>query len=86
MASYEVNLSRSVRKDLRRIDKQEVPRLVSAIDSLAQTPYPPDSKKLLGSHHSYRLRLGNYRVLYEVEEDIKVISVFKVGHRKEVYR
>ena len=85
MASYEIQFRKSVAKDLEPIPKQDVQRIVAAIAHLADAPRPPQSRKLSGSE-KYRLRCGVYRVLYEIQDDILVICVVKVGHRKEVYR
>lgn len=85
MARYEVRFRRSVAKDLDAIPKRDVQRIVAAISSLADDPHPPQSKKLSGSE-KYRLRCGTYRVLYEIQDDVLVVCVVKVGHRREVYR
>jgi mRNA interferase RelE/StbE len=85
MASYEVRFRKSVSKDLDPIPKRDVQRIVAAIAALADNPRPPQSRKLSGSE-KYRLRCGVYRVLYEVQDDVLVVCVVKVGHRKDVYR
>ena len=85
MASYEVRFRKSVSKDLDPIPKRDVQRIVAAIAALADNPRPPQSRKLSGSE-KYRLRCGVYRVLYEVQDDVLVVCVVKVRHRKDVYR
>lgn len=85
MASYEVRFRKSVGKDLDPIPKRDVRRIVAAIAALADNPRPPQSRKLSGSE-KYRLRCGVYRVLYEIQDDVLVVCVVKVGHRKAVYR
>ena len=85
MARYEVRFRKSVSKDLDPIPKKDVQRIIAAIDALAGDPRPPQSRKLSGSER-YRLRCGVYRVLYEIQDDILVVCVVKVGHRKDVYR
>lgn len=85
MASYEVRLRKSVGKDLDPIPKRDVQRIVAAIASLAANPRPPQAQKLTGSE-KYRIRCGIYRVLYEIQDDVLVVCVVKVGHRKDVYR
>ena len=85
MARYEVRFRQSVRKDLDPIPKRDVQRIVAAIAALADDPRPPQSRKLSGSE-KYRLRCGVYRVLYEIQDDILVVCVVKVAHRKDVYR
>jgi mRNA interferase RelE/StbE len=85
MAKYEVRFRKSVCKDLDPIPKKDVRRIIAAIDALAGDPRPPRSRKLSGSE-KYRLRCGAYRVLYEIQDDVLVVCVVKVGHRKDVYR
>lgn len=85
MAKYELRFRKSVGKDLDPIPKRDVQRIVSAIRSLADDPRPPQSIRLSGAE-KYRLRCGVYRVLYEILDDVLVVCVVKVGHRKDVYR
>lgn len=83
MASYEVQFRKSVKKDLDPIPKRDVQRIVAAISALANNPRPPQARKLAGSE-KYRLRCGIYRVLYELWDDVLVVCVVKVAHRKDV--
>jgi mRNA interferase RelE/StbE len=85
MASYEIRFRKSVSKDLDPVPKRDVQRIVAAIAALADNPRPSQSRKLSGSE-KYRLRCGVYRVLYEIQDDVLVVCVVKVGHRKDVYR
>lgn len=85
MAKYEVSLRRSVLKDLNRIPKADVIRIMSAIGSLAENPRPPQAKKLSGQDR-YRIRQGVYRIIYSIEDVRLIVCVVKVGHRREVYR
>ena len=85
MARYEVRFRKSVRKDLDPIPKRDVQRIIGAIKALAGDPRPPQARKLSGAD-KYRLRCGVYRVLYEIQDDVLVVCVVKVGHRKDVYR
>lgn len=85
MAQYEIRVLPSVRKDLRRVDKSDVRRILDRIESLAQNPRPDDCRKLTG-RDLYRVRSGVYRILYEIHDDAVVVIVVKVGHRREVYR
>jgi mRNA interferase RelE/StbE len=86
MASYRLEWRRSATKDLRRIAAADVPRVVSAAEALADDPLPPGCTKLSGSERSYRIRVGDYRVLYDVFSGRLLIEVIKVGHRKDVYK
>ena len=85
MALYKVIVKKSVAKDLRKIPKKDVRRILAAIRALAGNPRPPQSKKLSGQDR-YRIRQGNYRILYAIEDDRLIVCVVKVGDRRDVYR
>jgi len=85
MARYNIVFKASVRKDLRKIPKQDVRRIMTRIESLADDPRPPQAEMLTGDD-KYRIRQGNYRILYTIEDNTLVVCVVKVGHRREVYR
>ena len=84
MARYEVRFRKSVAKDLDPIPKRDVQRILKAIEALAGEP-PPQSRKLSGGE-KYRLCCGVYRVLYEIQDEILLVCVVKVAHRKGAYR
>ena len=85
MAQYRVIIRKSVSKDMRGIPKKDARRIVEAIESLADNPRPPGTKKLSGQER-YRLRQGNYRILYEIEDERLIVCVVRVGDRRDVYR
>ena len=85
MGRYSIELVRSIRKDLRRIARKEVPKILKAIQSLADNPRPASSKKLT-NEELYRIRIGNYRLLYEINDERLIVLVVKVGHRRDVYK
>ncbi|HFE67589.1 MAG TPA: type II toxin-antitoxin system RelE/ParE family toxin [Chloroflexi bacterium] len=85
MASYKVVFKQSVAKDLRPIPNKDVQRILKRINQLAHDPRPPESKKLTGAE-KYRLRQGNYRILYTIEDDIVTVTIVKIGHRRDVYQ
>jgi mRNA interferase RelE/StbE len=85
MASYRLEWRRSATKDLRRIAASDVLRIVTAAEALAEDPFPPGCMKLSGSERSYRIRVGDYRILYDVFSGRLLIEVVKIGHRKDVY-
>ena len=85
MEKYRIELKKSVQKDFESIPRKDLQRIISAIESLADDPRPPQSRKLSG-REQYRLRQGNYRILYSIQDDLLIIFVVAVGHRKEVYR
>ena len=86
MARYELIYLPSVAKDLRGLPKVIVRRILAKAEKLRDDAHPPGSAKLEGSEHRYRLRQGDYRILYCVDDVRIVITVVKVGHRREVYR
>ena len=83
-ARYEIRFLPSVRKDLRGIARPAVRRILAAIDQLAEQPRPSASKKLSGLD-LYRIRVGVYRIVYEIRDHDLIIVVVKVGHRRDVY-
>jgi len=75
-----------LKKDLKRVSKSEVPRIIKAVEALSDTPRPSGSTKLSGSESTYRIRIGNYQVIYGIDDDTILVEVVKVGHRKDVYK
>jgi mRNA interferase RelE/StbE len=86
MDSYKIEFSRSAEKDLRRLDKPLVPKIFALIESLSVDPRPSGVKKLSGTDHSYRIRKGDYRILYSVDDRILLIGIERIGHRKDIYK
>ncbi len=75
-----------VRKTLDRMDPTAKKRIIQAISCLENTPRPPGSMKVKGLDDVWRIRTGDYRILYAIEDDRLVVLVLKIGHRREVYR
>ena len=86
MASFSIQWRSSTKKDLRKLPPREVQRIVTEVESLGEEPFPHGSEKLAGSQHAYRIRLGDYRVVYQVFTDSRVVTIERVRHRKDVYR
>lgn len=86
MGLFKIDPKGSLEQDLKRIDKQYIPRILDAIEGLAENPFPVQSKKMKGSESSYRLRVGDYRVIYQVDTENKVVTIYHARHRKEVYK
>ncbi|MBI4656457.1 MAG: type II toxin-antitoxin system RelE/ParE family toxin [Elusimicrobia bacterium] len=82
---YRLELETRARKEFLDLPKEAARMLAAVLDDLCRNPRPPGSKKLLGIE-GYRVRKGDYRVLYAVEDSRKIISVYRIGHRREVYR
>ena len=83
---YRVLLERAAEKDLSRLSSEMHDRVIAAIQALANNPRPPGCRKLTGSKHDWRIRVGDYRVIYEIADTIRVVRVNRVRHRREVYR
>jgi mRNA interferase RelE/StbE len=87
VASYSVLIKTSAAKELEAVEPRGVrARIVSRIERLGSNPRPRGSQKLAGDEERYRIRQGQYRVVYSIDDDARVVEVFKVGHRREVYR
>ena len=84
MPLYQIEIAPVALKQLGKLDRQVRERVGRAIDALASDPRPANCKQLTG-HPGYRIRVGDYRVLYLVDDVAKVVSVQRVGHRREVY-
>ena len=84
MVSYNIAFKESAKKEIRSLDKKEIKRIFVQIKKLSNNPRPIKCKKL--DEGQFRIRQGNYRIIYEVFDKIKKISIVKVRHRKEVYR
>ncbi len=85
MDSYEIKWKRSAVKELKQLPKEIIARILQAVESLADDPFPAGAKKLVGSKHTYRIREGDYRMIYDVLSKNLVIEIIRVGHRKDVY-
>jgi mRNA interferase RelE/StbE len=83
---YRVLLERAAEKDLSRLSSEIHDRVIAAIKDLASDPRPTGCRKLAGSKNDWRIRVGDYRVIYEVSTAIRVVRVNRVRHRREAYR
>jgi mRNA interferase RelE/StbE len=86
MASYRIEWKASASSELKRLDRSVIPRILEAVGRLAENPFPHGCRKLQGGRESYRIRVGDYRVVYEVAKGCLVIEIVRVRHRKDVYR
>ena len=85
--SYTVTVERRAEKFLRALtDKRLYARLREAIDGLAEDQHPPGSVKLQGEGELYRVRVGDYRIVYQIQNAVPVVLVVQIGHRREIYR
>lgn len=83
---YNIVVSRSAEKDLERLPATVIKRVSKAIDDLTEQPRPVGSKKLKGADENlWRIRIGDYRVIYLIADEIQIIDIRRVRHRKDVY-
>ena len=86
MAAYEVEVSRTAERQLRKLPRADQERVVRTLLALADDPFPGGCRKLTGYNDVYRVRVGRYRILYSADGGKLVIIILKIGHRREVYR
>jgi mRNA interferase RelE/StbE len=84
--SYHVELSPATERALRKLDKSTTRRLVIAIAALGRQPRPPASTPLVGYPGVLRRRVGDYRIVYRVQDDRLIVLVLDIGHRRDIYR
>lgn len=84
--SYTIELRPAARRDLKGMPQRNLRRISVKIDSLARNPRPPGVEKLSGTESSYRVRVGTHRILYEIRDDVLLVIVVKIRHRREAYR
>lgn len=83
---YKVYFKKSAAKELSRLPIAVIKRIQKIVIQLEINPFPDNSRKLIGLEGLYRIRVGDYRVVYLVEKTVKIVTVTKVGHRREVYK
>ena len=87
MVAYRLAIKPAAAKELDRVgQKRDRVRIVARIQDLASEPRPPGCEKLAGGVQLYRLRQGQYRIVYEIDDKVRSADVIKIGHRREVYR
>lgn len=86
MTLYRLEYRRGVEKEVRKLPTSARKNIVVAILALAENPRPHGVTKLRGTEKTYRIRRGDYRIIYEIYDDRVVVEVIKIGHRRDVYR
>ena len=86
MDSHSIRLKRSVEKDLRGLPAAASSRVLQQIEKLGSNPFPRGARKLTGAEHFYRVRVGDYRIIYAVDSSANLITVHYVRHRRDAYR
>jgi len=82
---YKIIVSKTASKELADLPTQVVNRIIPAIKKLGEDPRPPGCKKLKGDQNIWRIRIGDYRVIYSIDDVVHIIDILSVGHRKEIY-
>jgi len=86
MASYRLVIRPSVRRDVKDIPKSVLKRITTAIYSLADEPFARGTSKLQGSEDTFRIRIEDYRIIFDVDSGEKIVNIIHVAHRRDVYR
>jgi len=85
MEKYKIEIKSSASKELNSLPNKEIKKIINSINQLIENPRPINFKKLSASER-YRLRVGEYQILYEIEDLILIVYIIKIAHRKDVYR
>lgn len=85
MADYQILISKSAEKELSKLPTETIIRIRQSVNALAVEPRPANCKKLKGYKDLYRIRSGDYRVIYRIEDQILTIEVVRIGDRKDIY-
>jgi len=84
--AYRVEIKASAVKEIAALSRRDQRRVLAATESLADEPRPPGARKLVGADDVYRVRVGDYRIVYQIHDDVLTVHVVRVGHRRDVYR
>lgn len=84
--TYRVKISPAAARQLRKLDVSARQRIDGVIALLAENPRPPSGRRLVGGEGAWRVRTGDYRVIYDIDDGVLVVLVIAVGHRREIYR
>lgn len=83
---YEILLEQNAEKDLRKLQKKIFNQIIEKVKLLSENPRPDGVKKLVNVSNFWRIRIGSFRVIYEINDTAKIIKVYKIKHRKDVYK
>ena len=83
---YRIEVQRSAAKALKKIPKPDQKRISAKIDNLAENLPNPDTTKMKGNNPFHEIRTGDYRIVYEIQDDVLLLLIIKIGHRKDIYR
>ena len=82
---FDILLERTAEKDLRRLSEDIHDRVIKAIQPLSKDPRPAGARKLVGGKSDWRIRVGDYRILYEIADAIRIVRIYRIRHRRDVY-
>lgn len=83
---YDIYIEKAAERDLKKFPSADLERIIPHLRSLAEDARPPDTEKISDTERDWRIRVGTYRIIYELNEKEKVVSILRVKHRREVYR
>jgi mRNA interferase RelE/StbE len=83
---YEVFLERRAERDLKKLSEEMFYRVIPQLKALSENPKPSGCRKITGSKNDLRIRIGDYRIIYEIDEKEKAVKVMRIKHRREVYK
>jgi len=83
---YEIYLERAAEKDLKKLSLNAFQRIITQIKSLGENPRPQGGRKIIGTKQSWRIRSGDYRIIYEIDEKLRTVNIMRVRFRREAYR
>jgi mRNA interferase RelE/StbE len=86
MGSYQIRWKGSAARELKKLPQTTIQRVLDTVEALSVAPRPHGARRLVGTEHTYRLRVGDYRIVYTVEDDVLLVHIIRVGHRRDVYR
>lgn len=86
MANYKIEISKTAERQFTKLGEKDQLRIARVINQLAVDPHPQGCRKLTGYKDVFRIRVGNYRIIYSVEKKRLIIIILKIGHRKDIYR
>jgi mRNA interferase RelE/StbE len=85
MASFNIEWKSSAARELKKLDRDTLQKVLRVVESLGVEPRPPGVKKLAGAEHTYRIRRGDYRIVYSIHDKMLLVEVIRIGHRSNVY-
>lgn len=86
MTEYTVEFTTAAVREVRKLDQPIRRRVVAAAEELSLVPRPARARKLSGLENAWRIRVGDYRILYEIDDDVVLVTVIRIGHRRAVYK